>query len=134
MNQIICKGRGQSLVEMALILPLLLMMLIGMADFALAYTTHVKLRNAVAEGGYYAAQNPGNEDGVRAQIRHELRELDPPVSDADILITSCVAATSGPETVITVDYDHEMLFGMFGAGASVSLRNSTTVPQFGGCR
>ncbi|NJN17321.1 MAG: pilus assembly protein [Oscillochloris sp.] len=125
---------GQALVEFTMILPLLLMMVIGMADFAIAYTTHVKLRNAVAEGGYYAAQNPGNESGIQAQIVQELTELNPPVQTSDITIASCVNTGHGFETHITVAYQHNMIFGAFGSGPSVTLRNSTIVPQFGGCR
>lgn len=125
---------GQSLVELALLLPLLLMMLMGMADFALAYTTHTRLRNAVAEGAYVASQNPGNEALVRAQILAVLVELDPPVEDADITYTPCVNVGGEFETEIAVRYSRPMIFGLFGAGPAVELTNSTTIPQFGGCR
>ncbi len=127
------KQPAQSVVEMTLVLPLLLFLLLGMVDFSLAYNRNVILRNAVAEGGYFAAQNPGNEAGVRSQILQDLSDLQPAVTNSDITITACVASTNGPETMIEIGYDHPMLFGMFGAGSSIRLTNSTVVPQFGGC-
>lgn len=127
------KCHGQSTVEITLTLPLLLLIIFGMVDFTLAYTTNIFIRNAVAEGGYYASQNPGNNAGVRAQIRHELRDMDPQVTDADITITNCVIGSSGPQTEISLDYDYPVIFGLAGSGPTITLRNSTTVPQFGGC-
>ena len=101
----------------------------------LAFNTHTKLRNAVAEGGYWAAQNPGNEAGVRAQILSVLQDLDPPIDDTNITITSCIEeVTDVFETEITVRYDYPLLFGLFSPGSSIELSNSTTLPQFGGCR
>jgi Flp pilus assembly protein TadG len=126
-------ARGQSLVELAMLLPLLLMMIMAMTDFALAFTTQTRLRNAVAEGGYVAAQNPGNEDIVRAQIREALQGLNPPIEDADIAIDPCVRQSGEYNTAISVAYERPLLFGLFGAGPSVTLRDQTTVPQFGAC-
>lgn len=132
MQQRYHKKPGQSLVELTLLLPLLLMMVVGMADFALAFNTHVMIRNAVAEGGYYAAQNPGDDAGIRGQILHELRDLDPAITSGDITITPCVNASTGWETVIQVNYQHTLLFGFLG-NQQITLRNATTIPQFGGC-
>lgn len=127
------RTRGQSIVEMTLIVPVLLLIIFGMVDFAMAFTTHIKIRNAVAEGGYFAAQNPGNETGIRAQIRQELSDLDPAITDADITITPCVATSTGFETEIGVAYQYQFFFGLAGNGPNVILSNDTTVPQFGGC-
>jgi Flp pilus assembly protein TadG len=121
-------------VEITLTLPLLFLIIFGMVDFTLAYTTDVFIRNAVAEGGYYAAQHPGDAQGVRNQITHELRDLKPAITDADIAITTCVAGTSGPQTEIEVTYTYHVLFGLAGSGPTITLRNGTVVPQFGGCR
>lgn len=128
-------ARGQSLVELALVLPLLLVMLVGMADYALIFSLQTRLRNAVAEGGYVAAQNPGNEAIVRSQIRSVLQELDPPVEDGDITITACVEMRSDEfETEVELQYSRSLLFGLFGPGLAVDLRQRTTVPQFGSCK
>jgi hypothetical protein len=105
-----------------------------MVDFALAFTAHTKLRNAVAEGGYWAAQNPGDENGVRAQIATALQSFTPPVRDEDITYEPCVPVDGEFQTEISVSYDYPVLFGVFTGGPHVQLRNTTTLPQFGGCR
>jgi hypothetical protein len=127
------RRRGQSIVELTILLPVLLMMIFGLVDLSLAFVTHVQIRNAVAEGAYFIAQNPDNAVGARGQIRHELRELEPPISDAHITISGCVAGTSGAERVISVNYPYRPLFGFFGIGPELNLQNRTAVPQFGVC-
>jgi hypothetical protein len=124
---------GQSIIELTLFLPLLLLMIFGLVDLSLAFVTHVKIRNAVAEGGYFIAQNPDNVDGARSQIRHELRDLDPPISDAHITISGCVTSASGVERMVSVNYPYRPLFGFFGIGPELLLQNRTAVPQFGIC-
>ena len=49
---------GQSLVEFALALPVLLILLLGVLDFGRLYFTFVAIRNAAGEGALYAAIQP----------------------------------------------------------------------------
>lgn len=48
--------RGSQLVEFALMLPLLVVMVVGIMDFASAYTLKQKLNNAAREGARFAAE------------------------------------------------------------------------------
>jgi TadE-like protein len=50
--------RGQSLVEMALMLPVITLMLIGVADLARAFIYYERLTNAVKEGALYGINFP----------------------------------------------------------------------------
>ena len=50
--------RGQSLVEFALMLVILLTILMGILDLGRAYFVYIALQDAVAEGATYAAVNP----------------------------------------------------------------------------
>jgi Flp pilus assembly protein TadG len=124
---------GQALVEFTLSSVLLLMIFFGIVDFSLAYSTGIKIRNAVAEGGYYASQNPGDESGIRAQIRQELRDLNPPIEDADITIQTTCETRDSAETEISVSYEYDLFFGIFGPTTSITLSSATTMPQMGGC-
>lgn len=49
------RDRGAVLVEMALVLPILLMLLIGVIEFGLAYNTQVRIQGAAREGARAAA-------------------------------------------------------------------------------
>jgi Flp pilus assembly protein TadG len=124
--------RGQSLVEFALIVTVLLTMLLGMVDFALAYYSQVVIKNAVAEGGYYAIQHPGDTAGIEAAIDLELanrqfiEKVGPPA------IASCVDdSAGGKKTTIQVTYVHHLLFSYLVPSMQVTLTSQTEVPQLG---
>jgi Flp pilus assembly protein TadG len=50
--------RGQSLVEMALTLPILLLILSGLIDLGRVYFTYVALEDVVGEAALYLSINP----------------------------------------------------------------------------
>jgi len=58
-----CRGRGQALVEMALITPLLFFILLGIVDLGRAYYQYTVMTNAVREGARYAAVQWSNSSG-----------------------------------------------------------------------
>lgn len=55
-------GRGQSLVEFALILPVLVILLLGIIDFGMGLRSYISLTNATREGARFAAV--GNTAGI----------------------------------------------------------------------
>lgn len=123
---------GQSLVEFALIATLLISLVLAVVDFGRAYYTQVQIKNAVAQGGYFAIQNPQNDSGIRTQIKQGLPSLNPALQDSDIAINR--TCTSGSEeTHIAVTYQHSLLFSFIIPSASVTLGDETTVPQLGRC-
>ena len=63
--------KGQSLVEFALTLPLLLLILIGILDLGRITATYVILENAAREGARYGATHPGQTTGITQRARAE---------------------------------------------------------------
>jgi Flp pilus assembly protein TadG len=57
------RRRGQGLVEMALITPLLVFMLLGIVDLGRAYYQYTVMTQAVREGARYVAANWSNSPG-----------------------------------------------------------------------
>jgi Flp pilus assembly protein TadG len=55
--------RGQSLVEFALLLPVLLIILAGVLDLGRLYYSYVAVTDAAGEGASYAAIHPPDPDG-----------------------------------------------------------------------
>lgn len=126
------KVTGQSLVEFALTGIILITLLLGSVDFARAYMAQVAIKNAVAEAGYFAAQNPGNDVGIRAAVLRELDGFDPPVQNGDVTITrTCSAGTES--ATIRLEYEFDLLFSFIVPNATVTLGSETVVPQFGSC-
>ncbi|MEO7911122.1 MAG: TadE/TadG family type IV pilus assembly protein [Roseiflexaceae bacterium] len=122
---------GQSLVEFALILTLLLTMLLGMVDFALAYYSQVVIKNAVAEGGYYAIQHPGDTAGVIGSIDKELLNRTF-ITKNSVVVTPCIDDGVGEKkTTIQATYTHHLLFSYLVPSMQVTLKSQTDVPQLG---
>jgi len=56
--------RGQALVEVALTLPLLLLLILGAMDFGRMFYTKIILTNAAREGANYLARNYHDTDFI----------------------------------------------------------------------
>lgn len=70
------RERGANLIEMALVLPFLLLLLAGVIDIGRAFYTYVSLTNAVREGARFAARFPyeDNEGIITALVVARVRE------------------------------------------------------------
>jgi Flp pilus assembly protein TadG len=97
------RSRGQSLVEFALLFPILIMIVLGIADLGRAYYVLVALNDAAEEGAMYAAIDPDNLTEIQNRAAHAttgLVTLDPnQVSRAP---TS--GFTAGAPVTVTVGY------------------------------
>jgi Flp pilus assembly protein TadG len=60
--------RGQSLVELAISLVILLYLLSGAAEFAILFFQYVQMRDAAQEGALYGSINPPSSAGDTAKI------------------------------------------------------------------
>ncbi len=60
--------RGASLVELALALPLLMMLLVGMVSAGIAYNNQLSLTHAAREGGRYGATLPVDPGAMNAWL------------------------------------------------------------------
>jgi Flp pilus assembly protein TadG len=77
-RSIIRNQRGQAMVEMALILPLLILLIFGMIQFGLIFNYKFTLDNAVREGARFAAvgpfsdTSPNGETGASTPVKAEI--------------------------------------------------------------
>lgn len=134
--------RAQSLVEMALALPVLLMLLLGAADLGRAYYAYVAITNAAREGARYGASNPGDPSGIIRRVQNEVANSQMSIPSGNIS-SSCSAYTPGSYTLggsvdcgtaangnyITVSVNYPFNFAtsyIFGFG-SITLSNSATM-------
>ncbi len=68
-----CPGRskGQSVVELAISMPVLLLLLLGTVDMGRVFFDYIEMRNAVVEGATYGSRHPSDTAGItNAVIRH----------------------------------------------------------------
>ncbi len=66
-------SRGQSIVELAISVPLLMLLLLGTIDIGRVFFDYIEMRNAVVEGATYGSRHPA-ESGEIANVamRHGL--------------------------------------------------------------
>jgi Flp pilus assembly protein TadG len=70
--------RGQSLIELAISLPVMILILLGTVDFGMAIFSYSILRDAAQEGAFYGSFNPAN----KAEIENRARNISPRGEDA----------------------------------------------------
>ena len=61
--------RGQSLVELAVSLVLLLLLLSGAVEFGMAFFQFIQLRDAAQEGALYGSINPNQDANIYARVK-----------------------------------------------------------------
>jgi Flp pilus assembly protein TadG len=113
--------RGATAVEFAFILPLLIVLVLGIAEFGRAFQVSGTLSAAAREGvRVMALQNdPG---AARTAVRNAAPSLNPAVTNAQITITpaSCPTGATSTTVRVTVTYPMPFLTGFFGSGVTLS--------------
>jgi hypothetical protein len=119
---------GQSLVEFAVVLPLVLLLLLGIMDFGKAFNYWITENQVAAEGARRAAVNLSAatlHDYVRSQIK---------VTELHDNAKICVSFPDGQTTVghpvkvtVAIKYLWLPVLKRFGKVGSLTLRNSATM-------
>jgi len=102
------REKGQSMVEVALTMPLLLLILMGILDLGRAYFTFVALSDAAAEGASYAAIHPTNLTEISARAADSSDGL---VTFAPEMVSVEFNGDAIDSSVVTVtvQYDYPLL-------------------------
>lgn len=139
------KERGQSLVEFAITLPILVLLLLGTLDFGMAIFSYSMLRDAAQEGAFYGSFNPGNEAEIENRARNispradgeifsspvRLRDDEKVKVNVETLGNACQGATNGKANSIRVDVSYRYpimmpLIGQLIASGSIPLKGTAT--------
>lgn len=62
------RERGQSLVELAISMPLLLLLMLGTIDMGRVFFDYIDMRNAAVEGATYGSRKPADTAGITAAV------------------------------------------------------------------
>jgi TadE-like protein len=145
--------RGQSLVEFALILPLLLVLTAGVVDLARVFSAYIALTDGVREGALYAAQGtnntkwcapadpdsvacpPGSDPAVNESadpenIAYQIKSTGLDVSEISMRTPVCAPSpcADGSTVTIAASYRMSLVTPVLGdiLGGDVSVSASTT--------
>ena len=114
--------RGATAVEFALIVPLLIVLVIGIAEFGRAFQVQGTLSAAAREGvRVMALQN--DPVAARTAVRNAATSLNPTITDAEIVISpaTCPTTNAGTTSVrLTISYPMPYLTGFFGSGLGLT--------------
>ncbi len=113
--------RGASAVEFALIVPLLVLLVLGIAEFGHAFQVQGTLSAAAREGARaMALQN--DPAAARTAARNAASALSPSLTNAQIAITPASCPTTGvtANVRVTISYPMPYLTGFFGSGLGLT--------------
>lgn len=85
--------RGASLVELALVLPLLMLLLMGAVDFGRAFYLAMEISGAAQAGAEYGAQNPTDTTGMSAAAKYDAPDVPGLVVSTPTYGCECAAGT-----------------------------------------
>jgi Flp pilus assembly protein TadG len=121
--------RGQSLVELAVSLVLLLLLLSGAVEFGMAFFQFVQLRDAVQEGALFGSMNPLDTAGIEDRVQDASNS---PINLATltpvITYTDNAHKCEGYGIKVELTYDHVIFMPFISAvvGPTIPLKASVT--------
>lgn len=98
--------RGQSMVELALVLPVLLILILGMIDFGRLIQAYLTVQHAAREGSRLAIT--GAADSAVVQ---RVRDMAQGLNQSQLAVTVSPAGTrySGSDVTVTVQFDFRVM-------------------------
>jgi len=121
------KNRGQSLVETALVLPVIILVFLAIVDFGLLFNNYLMVSNASREGARSATLGRTDAE-IRTTVSNVAASLDS--ARLTVNITPLQASrTSGNPVTVTVQYQYNMLTPVVAAivPGPFELKTSTTM-------
>lgn len=115
---------GQSLVELAMSLTIILFLLAGAVDFSIAYFSFSAMHDAAQEGAVYGSIKPDDTEGIIDRVRNASTNpvdlSDAGLVDVQVALSgdSCVdthCACEGNEVTVNVIYDYPISMPFIGA-------------------
>ena len=106
------------MVELALILPVMLLLVLVIIDLGLGFRTYITLTNAAREGVRWVSIHPTDTNGALARVAVEADRVgltNTGSPDGGIQVAFDPAQTSytaGQEVTVSIRHDYPLLFGM----------------------
>jgi Flp pilus assembly protein TadG len=128
--------RGQSLIEMALMIPILLVLVIGAIEFGRLFYSKNVITNAAREGAYYLSTHPSDYDSGTGLAPNTIIAAQTEASNSGIPnitvgITPKNCCTQGQYSIVlTVGTQVEdiLILGFLGNGFSMTATNNALYP------
>jgi Flp pilus assembly protein TadG len=129
----LARERGQSLVEFAVILPLLLLIVLATVDLGMGFKTYIALTNAAREGARWISIHPSDQAGAKDRIDEEAERVG--LMDG-ILVENGYGVSfspnkskysAGEKVTVNVEFEYELLFGAITGLPAIPFTASSTM-------
>jgi Flp pilus assembly protein TadG len=126
-------GRGQSVVEMALVVPMFILLFMGVIDLGRAFHDYVVLSNAVREGARYGSRYSWHTAGIVDAVHVEAANngIDPSTIAVTVTFPSGWACMQPIR--VTGIYAFDTVLGALVGVSTVPLGSSTEMSVFARC-
>lgn len=128
--------QGQSLIEMALMLPILLVLIIGALEFGRLFYTKIVLTNAAREGAYYITTHVSDYNmamgtAPNTVIAAQAEANDSGISTITVGITPkncCIQGEYSIEITVATNVQDLLILGFLGNALSINATNNAEYP------
>lgn len=120
------RAQGQAAVELALVLPVLLVLLLGMSEFARMAGAYLAVQHGAREGARLAMTGAGDDEVVR-RVRAVAPQLDPARLRVEVL--PAPPRASGSDVAVRVAYGYRVAMPVINrvVGPDLTLQAQVTV-------
>jgi len=122
--------RAQSLVELALTLPVLFVLTAGVLDLAHVFSVAGICANAAREGARYGATNPTDTDGITTRVIEEAAGAPLTLTAGQVSVTTPAGTTSGNPITVQVSYQVALMLAPALGLAQPTIVRQTTMAIF----
>jgi Flp pilus assembly protein TadG len=117
-------GRGQSLVEVALLLPVLIIIMAAVVDLGRVLDASIVLTNAARTGARFGSMHPTWYDSIRVRVvdfanSSGMAFTGVVLQGSDVAVSS--SAVPGNPVVVTITYDLPLYFGRIVGVSSIHM-------------
>lgn len=115
--------KGQGLVEMALVLPILLLLLMGIIEFGFLFAAKIEIQNAARDGARWASIGKMQDTEIIDQLIEDRFVI---LKNETDNITVTITTTNGTSKKVTIDYIYNSITPL-GIGNGKNIGSSVTM-------
>jgi len=104
--------RGQELVELAVLVPLLLLIAFGVLDLGRLFHAAITITNAAREGARYGTFHPDDVAGIIGAAQGEAQSSGIDLPSSTISVTCPEGCGSGLAVRVTISYPFQIIMGL----------------------
>jgi len=128
MRHLLRREQAQSVVELALLLPVLLLLILGTVEIGRSFRVYMTLNNAAREGARWLTTHPSDSAGTRTLVTTEAARVGLSASQITITITPVKSQyVAGDNLTVKVVCAYPLLFGALTKILTISFSTQVTM-------